>query len=369
MYHRLFTSGAAVAVLALAPVMAPAPAAAQESWSFALEEIEGSVQDRYAQRFAELVAERSGGEVTVQVYPYGALGTSADLTELTSNGTLQFTFASPGHLATMVPAMGVFNLPYILSRNDEVNKRVLHEGETVNQLLADELRERNLELVTMFPEGEMVWTANREIRSPEDFSGFKMRTMVSPILTEAYQAMGASPTPMPYGEVYGGLQLGQIDGQVNPIFAIEEMGFYEVQDYLIFAGQQEFTTSVVAHQPFYEGLSDERRQMVESITDELADYIFEVKREFEEERLAEIQERKPDIQIIRLNEEERERFREASMPARDAFVERLSGDIGGEVLDSLTSEIAALEEELGAEPDEPATAEAPAEEPAEEPTE
>ncbi len=278
---------AAAAILAGSAAMTAAQA---ESWKFALEEIKGSVQDRYAQQFKTLVEERTHGDVDVTIYPYGALGTSADLTELAANGTLQFTFASPGHLATMAPAIGVFNLPYILSANDEVNKQVLTEGDTVYNMIAPALEEKNLKLLTMFPEGEMVWTTNREIRKPADFEGFKMRVMTSPILTESYKAMGASPTPMPYGEVYGALQLKQIDGQVNPIFAIEEMKFYEVSDYMIWAGQQEFTTSVVANQNFYDGLSDDRRAMVDGVVSELADYIFEVKRDYAETRLNKIKE-------------------------------------------------------------------------------
>lgn len=320
-------------------------AAQAETWKFALEEIEGSVQDQYAQRFKELVEERTNGDVTVQIYPYGALGTSAQLTELVANGTLQFAHASPGHLASLVPAMGVFNLPYILSQHDEVNKKVLSEGSTIYETMAPELADKNLKLLAMYPEGEMVWTTNKEIRSPADFDGFKMRTMTSPILTDAYKAMGADPTPMPYGEVYGALQLKQIDGQVNPVFAIEEMKFYEVSDYMIWAGQQEFTTSVVANQDFYEGLSDDRQKMVDEITTELADYIFDVKRQYAEERLAKIKEARPDMPMIHLTEEERAAFKEAAMGARETYLEQ-AGEMGQKVLDGLTAEMEAAEQEL-----------------------
>lgn len=340
--RKLGTAFAAAAVLLGGTALTPAKA---ETWKFALEEIKGSVQDRYAQKFKELVEERSNGDVTVQVYPYGTLGTSGDLTELAANGTLQFTFASPGHLATMVPEMGVFNLPYILSQKDEVNKKVLTEGDTVYKELAPDLEAKNLKLITMFPEGEMVWTTNKEIRKPADFDNFKMRVMTSPILTESYKAMGAAPTPMPYGEIYGALQLGQIDGQVNPVFAIEEMKFYEVTDYMIWAGQQEFTTSVVANQNFYEGLSDDRKKMVDGVVAELADYIFQVKVDYADQRLKKIKEAKPDIQMIQLKPEERAAFKEASMSVRDTFVE-MTGDKGQKILDSLTKEIKDTEQAM-----------------------
>ncbi|EKV31487.1 TRAP-type C4-dicarboxylate transport system, periplasmic component [Caenispirillum salinarum AK4] len=333
---------AAAAVFAGSAVVSAAQA---ETWKFALEEIDGSVQDAYAERFKELVEERTNGEVTVQIYPYGTLGTSAQLTELVANGTLQFANASPGHLGSLVPEVNVFNLPYILSQSDEVNKKVLTEGETVYNMLAPKLKDKGLHLITMYPEGDMVWTTNKEVRSPEDFSGFKMRTMTSPILTESYKAMGANPTPMPYGEVYGALQLKQIDGQVNPVFAIEEMKFYEVSDYMIWAGQQEFTTTVVANQTFWENLPEDRRQMVDEVASELADFIFDVKTQYAEERLEKIKQAKPDMPMIELTEEERAKFKEAAMGARDTFIE-VGGEDAQKVLDALTAEIEETEKEM-----------------------
>lgn len=337
----LFAAGTAFA-LALGT---HAPGAAAAEWKFAIEEIKGSVQDAYAQEFAKRIEEKSGGEISVTVYPYGTLGTSADLTELVANGAIQFANASPGHLGTLIPEIQVFSVPYLLSQNDQVNKDVLANSETLYETLEDDFAEQNLELLTMYPEGEMVWTANREIRSPEDFDGFKMRTMVSPMLTEAYQAFGANPTPMPYSEVYGGLQLKQIDGQVNPIFAIQEMKFYEVQDYMIWAGQQTFTTTVVTNNDWYESLSDSQRTMIDETVNELVDFIFETQREFNETRLEKIKESKPELTMIRLTDEERAAFEERAGEAREKFLE-MTGESGAEVLNSLEQEIEQAEKKM-----------------------
>jgi len=337
----LFAAAAAIGLTA------PAPAQAEE-WKFALEEIEGSVQDMYAQEFKRMVEERTGGDVTVTIYPYGQLGTSADLTELTQGGVVQLTFASPGHLGTLIPEVQVFSLHYLLSQNNEVNKAFLGSSPVIYEGLSEEFAAHDLKLITMFPEGEMVWTTNKPIRSPEDFDNFKMRTMVSPILLAAYEALGASPTPMPYGEVYGGLQLGMIDGQVNPIFAIQEMKFYEVSDYLIFAGQQQFTTTVVANQWWFDGLSPERQALVTGIQSDLLDYIYAQQDEMNAERLEMIKTDKPDLQIIRLTAEEREAFEQASMGARERFVE-MTGEDGRAILDAVVSGIEELEASLGKE--------------------
>lgn len=322
------------------------PAQAEE-WKFAIEEITGSVQDRYAQEFKRRIEEKTGGDVTVTIYPYGALGTSADLTELVTQGAIQFANASPGHLGTLVPEIQVFSLTYLLSENNAVNKQVLTESDVIYDTLQKDFEEKGLHLLTMYPEGEMVWTTNREVRKPADFDNFKMRVMVSPMLIEAYKAFGASPTPMPYGEVYGGLQLKQIDGQVNPIFAIEEMKFYEVSDYMIWAGQQQFTTTLVTNEDWYHGdLSDERRKMLDETIAELADYIFRVQDEYNQERLEKIKQAKPEMKMIRLSPEERAEFEKASMTARDKFIE-MTGPEGEEVLKRLEAEIEAAEEKLG----------------------
>jgi TRAP-type C4-dicarboxylate transport system substrate-binding protein len=170
-----------------------------------------------------------------------------------------------------------------------------------------------------------------------------MRTMVSPMLVAAYEAYGASPTPMPYGEVYGGLQLGQIDGQVNPIFAIEEMKFYEVTDYMIFSGEQEFVTTVVTNSDWYQAdLSDESKQALDETLAELADYIFEVQDTYNQERLEKIKQVKPDMQIVELSDEERAAFQERAQDVQQAYVEMVGGD-AQQVLDDLKAEIKTAE--------------------------
>jgi len=331
-----FTATAGLAAIAMAAgFAAPAKQAQAEVWKFALEEVDGSVQDAFAEKFAELVEEKSGGDITVNIFPYGQLGTSGDLTELVQSNAVQLTNASPGHLGSIVEEMQVFSIPYLLSDDDEVNRKVLSSADVIYEDLGQSLRDKNLELMTMYAEGQMVWTANKKITKPEDFDGFKMRTMTSPLLTEAYKAFGATPTPMAYGEVYSALQLGTIDGQVNPIFAIQEMKFYEVQDYMIWAGQQEFTTTVVTGNTWYENLSDEKREILDSSIDEATDYIFDKQREYNKDRLEKIKKDKPELEMIQLTEEQRDVFRERAQQVRDKYVEMV-GDSGKRILDKLT---------------------------------
>lgn len=320
--------------------------AADYTWRFALEEIQGSVQDAYAQEFKRRVEEGSQGRVEVQVYPYGALGTSAQLTELVQNQAIQFAFASPGHLGAVIPEVQVFSLHFIFSDNNAVNKSVLANSQAINQLLAQAYAEKNLELLSIVPEGWMVWTGDRALNTPEAFKDFKIRTMTSPLLVEAYRAYGANPTPMPYSEVYSGLQLKQIDGQVNPIFAIEEMSFYEVQTHMTFARQAQFVTSLVANKTFFDGLPQDLQKLVKQVRTELVDHIYDVQHDFNQSRLQKIKENS-DIKMVELTEAEREAFRKASLDVRQTYVEQ-AGQRGQEVLNTLLAEIKAAETKAAA---------------------
>lgn len=309
-------------------------ASAAEHWRFAIEETRGSVQDAYAMKFKELIESKSNGEIEVTVYPYGTLGTSDHVTELLNMGIIQFAMASPGHLGKIIPEVQVLLLHFVLSDDMEVNRRALHDPKLVATF--DELyREKNFKLLSIFSEGWMVWTTKKDIRRPEDFEGVKIRVMTSPLLLAAYKAYGASPTPLSYGEVYSALQLNMIDAQVNPVFAIQEMSFYEVTDWMIFGRQAPFVSTAVTNAEFFDELPLARKEMVLETIAELDDYIFEIQKEFNAERMELILERKPELNVTRqLTEEERTAFRDASLIVRDQFVD-LVGPSGKEVLNTL----------------------------------
>jgi TRAP-type transport system periplasmic protein len=164
------------------------------------------------------------------------------------------------------------------------------------------------------------------------------------MLVETYKSFGAVPTPLPYSEVYGGLQLKMIDGQENPVFAIEEMKFYEVNDVMTWSGHQQFTVTVLSSESWYQGLPAEQRKLIDETVEELAPYIFETQAQYNAERLEKIKQAKPGIQLVRLNEQEQAAFREASLPMRDKLVQ-LAGPEAGRVLEALEQEIKALEQQ------------------------
>lgn len=312
-----------------------APATAQ--WRFAIEEIQGSVQHEYALKFAELLEQKTDGAIRVEVYPYGTLGTSEQLTELVRNGAVDIGFASPGHLGSVIPEVQVFSIHYLFPRDMEIVHRVLSDSETLFGPLADAYGEKGLKLLSLIPEGWMVWTANKPIREPADFKGVKIRTMVSPLLLEAYEAYGANPTPMAYSEVYGALQLNMIDAQVNPVFAVEEMGFHEQQSHMIFGYHLPFIASVIINPDVYASLSDEHRQAVVETESELDGFIYETQARLNEERLDSITE-EGGTQVIRLGEDQTAPFRELALPVQEQYVEQ-AGERGRRILEGLKREL------------------------------
>ena len=316
---------------------APPPEPEPVTWRFALEEIEGSVQDAYAQEFARRLAERSDGMIEIEIYPYGSIGTSSQITEMMQSGALELAFASPGHLADAIPEVGIFTLHFVLSDDSEVNRQVLSDSR-LHELFHDPYRDEDLELLAIVQEGWMVWSGDKPLRTPEDFEDFRIRTMTSPILVESYRAYGANPTPMPYAEVYSGLQLGQIDGQVNPIFAIEEMSFYEEQDVLTSGRHAQFVATVAASRQWWDNLPDDQREMVEQTRDELVEWIDREQMRYNEERLQAILDA-GGTEFVELTDEEREVFRELSLGVRDTYVDQ-AGERGQEILDTLLELVA-----------------------------
>lgn len=310
-------------------------------WRFALEEIKGGVQDAYATRFKQLIEEKSAGKIKVSIYPYGTLGTSDQITELVNNGAVHFAMASPGHLGKLIPEIQVLLLHFLFSDSDQVNQKVFSKLQSVK--IFDELYgEKGLKFLAVYPEGWMAWTTRDKVETPEDFKGVKFRVMTSPLLLSSYQSYGASPISMPYSEVYSALQLKMIDGQVNPVFAIEEMSFYEVTDHMIFPRHAQFVTTAVASQKFYRALSPELKDMVQQTILELNDYIYQVQDEFNSERLDKIK-ANSEIKITTLNSEQRQAFADLYAPVQEQFIQSASprGKALLEEIQSLVTEVEA----------------------------
>ncbi|MBL3538659.1 TRAP transporter substrate-binding protein DctP [Aminivibrio sp.] len=323
--------------------VSPAVAAKQE-WKFAIEEITGSVQDEFAQFFKKKIMERIP-DTDIEIYPVGVLGDSEDLTEQTMNGVLHFTMASPGHLGTFIPVVRVFSLPFIWSDRMEVNKEVMKNSVAIYSLLDKEYEKNNLKLLGVFPEGWQVWTANKPLRTPDDFKNFRMRIMGDPLLAEIYKSYGANAVQVPYPDLYSALQLKMVDGNIQPYFAHEEMKFYEQQDYFIDIREMPFVATFVVSLKWFETLPAEQKKIIEETARETIDFIFDMQEKMNDERLQKMLKIKPSLQVIVPTPEEREAFKKLSLPVRDTYV-KMAEPYGKDVLETLLKELEEAEKKI-----------------------
>ena len=331
-------AGAGVGTL----VLGMSAAAYADNWRYAHEEYEGDVQDVYAIAFKEYIEENS--DHTLQVYRFGELGESDDIMEQTQNGILQFVNQSPGFTGALIPEAQIFFIPYLLPTDQDTVLEFFDESQAINEMFPELYAEQGLELLKMYPEGEMVVTADEPISTPEGFANKKIRTMTNPLLAETYRAFGATPTPLPWGEVYGALQTNILDGQENPIFWIESGGLYEVSPNLIFTGHGWFTTAMMANKDFFDGLSEEDQQLLRDGADAAYDHTIEHIQGLAVEALEKIQADSDEVTVTRLNEEEIQAFRERAPQVEEAFLE-MTGERGAELLEQFKADLEAVSEE------------------------
>lgn len=331
---RILTSTAAGAAL-----LASMGAANAETWRYAFEEAITDVQGVYATKFKEEV--EANTDHTIQLFPYGTLGESADIMEQTQAGILQFVDQSPGFTGSLIPEAQVFFVPYLLPSDSEDLAEFFRTSKAINEMFPELYAEQGLELLTMFPEGEVVMTTKEAVTEPADLNEVKFRVMTNPLLVESYQAFGATPTPLPWGETYGGLQTNIIQGQENPMFWVESTKMYEVTDHITFAGHNNFTTAVMANKDFYDGLSDADKQAIQDATDVAFEHIVDYQKGLTESSLEKIKEDKPSMNVKVLSEEERKPFKEAAKQVEERFIE-MTGESGQEILDQLKADLEAV---------------------------
>lgn len=310
------------------------------TWRLPHEEVAGSCQDLYANRFKEIVESKSEGRIKVDVYPVGQLGDSTNQVELLQMGGVEFAINNPGATATIIPEANVFSLHFLMPSDMAGVRKVITQGEGIKKLNAL-YEKQGMHVLDWFPEGFNVWTANKPITSPADMKGFKMRTMAAPVIAKSYEAYGANPVPVPYMELYSALQLKMVDGQVNPLFAIDEMKFAEVQDYLMVSNQDSFVGTFAVNKGYWDTLPDDIKKIVQDAVAESNQYLFEKQEELNQKALENIKST-TDIEVIELTDDQRAAFKALAEPARKVYTD-LAGESGKEIMDLLIKDTQALQ--------------------------
>lgn len=181
-------------------------------------------------KLAELVADKTNGEVVINTYPNGTLGGERDINEGILLGTIDMTICSFGVAATFVPEINVFNLPFIFKGPEHFQKVV--NSEVGLELLGTGEKHGFKLLAFTAPVFRHPMNGVRPIESPDDFTGLKIRLMEVPMHIDTYKTLGATPLAIPFPELYSALQLGTVDGNENAMTTLYTQKFYEVQKYI-----------------------------------------------------------------------------------------------------------------------------------------
>lgn len=214
-----------------------------------------------AQKWQEVVEAETDGKFKFRHFPSSGLGGEREVVEGLQLGTVEATIVSTGTLSNFVPETGVTDIPFLFRSLDHA-RRVL-DGPVGQEILA-KFDDAGLVAIAWGEQGFRHITNNRNpINTPEDLAGMKLRTMENPVHLQAFNALGAAPTPMAWPEVIGALQQGTIDGQENPLSVIVSVKLNEVQKYLTLSGHVYSPAMLLVSKPFWDGLSDEDKAAFE----------------------------------------------------------------------------------------------------------
>ncbi len=175
--------------------------------------------------FARIVAEKTNGQVEVQIFPNNQLGNEKEMIEGLLLGTLDITVPSNGVVTNFVPELGIFDLPFLFRDRPHMYK--VMDG-PVGQELNGAMQKKGFRLLGFYEAGIRHIMTKKPINSFEDLQGLKIRTMQVPAHVASFNAFGANATPLAYGELYGALQTGVVDGAEAANTNYNSKKFYEV---------------------------------------------------------------------------------------------------------------------------------------------
>jgi len=222
------------------------------------------------EKFAQLVKEKTNGQVTVDVFPSSQLGNEREMIEALQMGTLEMTLVSTAPLAGFSNKFLVFDLPFIFTDRQQAYDTV--DG-PIGQEMLDSLSNNGIIGLAYWENGfRHVTNSKRPILKPDDVKGLKIRTMENKIHMASFRTIGADPTPMAFGELYTALQQKTVDGQENPLANIYTSKFYEVQKYISLTGHFYAAAPLLISKSKWDTLPANVQQAIKEAALEARDY-------------------------------------------------------------------------------------------------
>ena len=256
-------------VLALAAVAAMGMASAQErTLKMGLNGPEGHPAVAGMKKFAETVAAKSGGKIKVNLFLNGSLGSDQAVVSALKGGTIELAVMNSGILASEAKELAIFDFPFLFANEKESDAIV--DG-PVGKKMHALLEPKGLIGLSYWELGyRQITNSKRAVNKVEDLEGLKLRVIPNPINIDWVKALNANPTPMPFPEVYGGLEQKAIDGQENPVAVIASSKFYEVQKHIVLSNHQYNPQSVIMSKKVWDSLTPAERKLIDDAADEAA---------------------------------------------------------------------------------------------------
>ena len=237
---------------------------------------------------AQRLEEKSGGTVELQISPGGVLGSETESIELLQRGALAMTKVSASPMEGFIPEMAVFSLPYIF-RSEGHFWNVLTSPLGKNLLLMGE--EAGLRGLCYYDSGSRnFYSIHKPIQSPDDLKGMKIRVMKSPTAMDMIEAMGGSPTPIPWGELYTALQQKMVDGAENNPPSFYTNRHFEVCKYFSFDEHTRIPDILLMSAKVWNSLSPQIQQWVQEAADESSVFQRKLWKEKTDEAIAAVKE-------------------------------------------------------------------------------
>jgi len=280
------------------------------------------------EKFAELVAEKTDGDLEIQAYHSSQLGDEREMIESLQFGVLDMSLISTAPLSGFTKKFQVFDLPFIFQTREEAY--AVLDGEIGTELL-ESLEEKNIIGLTYWENGfRHVTNSKRKIEKPEDLKGLKIRLMQNPVHMDSFKAMGALPTPMGFGELFTAMQQGTVDGQENPLAIIDTSKFYEVQDYLSLTGHFYAASPLLVSKSVWQSLSESEQNAIQEAAYEARDFERNLVKKMDNELIDELKETGLEI-----TEVDKSIFQESTSSVYDKYEDQIGTELLNRVLNKV----------------------------------
>jgi len=217
---------------------------------------------------ADEIAKRTNNRYAVEVFPASTLGKESDINQGLTLGTVDIIYTGQLFAARNYGPIAIGGAPYMFR---DFNHWKAYGSSPLFQEITEGYRKKSgNKVVAITYYGERHVTSNKEIRTPADMKGLKIRVPDAPLYTMFPRAVGANPTPIAFAEVYLALQSGTVDAQENPLPTIEAKKFYEVQKYIVLTGHITDALLTIIGGPTWNKLSDGDKKIFETVFKEAA---------------------------------------------------------------------------------------------------